>query len=264
LREATRHRGVLAPLLGALALTACGNPEYTAQLDDGSGLTAGAPVFAAGVEVGKVKQVLVAGDQVKVVFEVERQHQLAFHGDACAMALPVREKGSLYLRLGETGTLEKGAPLPQCHLVGDAVRAAVKEVGGAVNQAVDALISRLGPAAPGQAPCGKLSVRITGSAPGQSEPGQRVQLLFDNASDSKVSLPSVKSASFLDEKRNTLEVTLTPGGSSWFMPFSVPPHAKSSVGVQFAQVGAQPRTLELDVGYAFLESCHLVAQLEGP
>lgn len=130
-------------LIALLLLAACGDPELKARLDDASGISEGAPVFANGVQVGKVKAIAVQGDAVEVTFTVEKKHTLLLHSDACALALPVREQGSLYVRLGSTGELEKGKPLPQCHLVGDAIRSAVKEIGGAVNSALDAFISKV-------------------------------------------------------------------------------------------------------------------------
>ncbi len=264
MREPRRSLSLFAIAACAALACACGDPEYRAHLDDGSGLKAGAPVFVSGLEVGKVKSVTLQGDAVEVTFTVQRQHQLVLHADACALALPVRDQGSLYVRPGSQGALEKGAPLPQCHLLGDAIRSAVKEVGGAVNEAIDALVSRLAPPAPGAAPCGKVSLRLTASKAADSEPGQRVQLEVDNPTDAKVSFPSVSSAKFLDAGGQELEVATQSGGSLWFMPFSVNAHAKSSVGVQFVKPGAKPASVELDLGFGLLNSCRLHATLEGP
>ncbi|MFT3841487.1 MAG: MlaD family protein [Myxococcaceae bacterium] len=260
------RRGIVASLAIALLGTACGDPELKARLDDASGISEGAPVFANGVQVGKVKSIAVQGDAVEVAFTVEKKHHLMLHADACALALPVREQGSLYVRLGSQGELEKGKPLPQCHLVGDAIRSAVKEIGGAMNDALDAFISKVSPPQGSKtAPCPLVSARLLSvhEADGDKN-ATRVQVEVINDSDTKVTLPAVHNAAFLDEKWAQIPVADGVGGSLWFMSFGVQPHAKSAAGVVLGQKDAKPKWLEADLGYGFLDSCKVSLELKGP
>ncbi|MEZ4445910.1 MAG: MlaD family protein [Polyangiaceae bacterium] len=78
-----------ALLLGLLLLlpTACeevtGPAGYTATFDDVAGLKSGAPVFVAGVKVGRVKSVVLAEGKAKVELTVEGTSGVAMTRDAC-------------------------------------------------------------------------------------------------------------------------------------------------------------------------------------
>jgi hypothetical protein len=258
------RRGFVASLAIALLAAACGDPELKAHLEDGSGLKAGAKVFVNGVEVGKVKDIAVAGDAVEVTFTVESKHHLAPHADACAYALPVRDEGTLYVRLGSQGELAKGAALPQCHLVGDAIRSAVKEVGGAITDAIDRLTSNK-PAPAGVGPCTQLSAKIMSlRKPDGVDLGTRVQLELSNDSDTRVTLPMVTSARLIEEHKVELPITASGEGSLWMMPFAIQPHSKKSVGVVINEADAKPKWFEADIGYGFFDSCHVSLELKGP
>ena len=93
------------PLIG-------GGDTYYAAFTESGGLKANDEVRIAGVRVGKVQQVELAGDHVRVEFTVERG---ADFGDATAADIRVKTLlGAMYLSLepGGTGQLREGAEIP--------------------------------------------------------------------------------------------------------------------------------------------------------
>lgn len=275
--ESRRPLHAHAALLAAAALAvACfgplgctKKPVYRAALDDAHGIEPGAPAFAAGVRVGSVRSVKVEGDKAVVTFELSKENHLAFHADACATAMPIHEKGALYVQLGTQGSLDKGTALPECDLLPKAVRSTVSQIGKVFKGALDAFAKNARPLPPAQAPCAKVSVRIArvGSAPpamGELHPRLTVQLEIDNASNASVSFPGGDAAGFLDAKHDALEVDTSAGADGWFMPFTVPAHGKHAVTVVFTDAAAKPVSLNVDLGYGMLQSCRLEARLAGP
>jgi phospholipid/cholesterol/gamma-HCH transport system substrate-binding protein len=92
------------PLIG-------GGTGYTAYFTEAAGLTPGNEVRVAGVTVGKVTGVSLAGDQVKVTFEVKN----AWVGDTSTVAIDIKTVlGSKYLALDPLGPAaqDPSAPIP--------------------------------------------------------------------------------------------------------------------------------------------------------
>jgi phospholipid/cholesterol/gamma-HCH transport system substrate-binding protein len=92
------------PLIG-------GGTGYTAYFTEAAGLTPGNEVLVAGVTVGKVTGVSLAGDQVKVTFEVKN----AWVGDESTVAIDIKTVlGSKYLALDPLGpsAQDPSAPIP--------------------------------------------------------------------------------------------------------------------------------------------------------
>ena len=92
------------PLIG-------GGTGYTAYFTEAAGLVPGSEVRVAGVTVGKVTGVSLAGDQVKVTFEVKN----TWVGDASTVAIDIKTVlGSKYLALDPLGPTaqDPSAPIP--------------------------------------------------------------------------------------------------------------------------------------------------------
>jgi phospholipid/cholesterol/gamma-HCH transport system substrate-binding protein len=92
------------PLIG-------GGTGYTAYFTEAAGLVPGNEVRVAGVTVGKVTGVSLAGDQVKVTFEVKN----TWVGDASTVAIDIKTVlGSKYLALDPLGPAaqDPSAPIP--------------------------------------------------------------------------------------------------------------------------------------------------------
>jgi phospholipid/cholesterol/gamma-HCH transport system substrate-binding protein len=92
------------PLIG-------GGTGYTAYFTEAAGLLPGNEVRVAGVTVGKVTGVSLAGDQVKVTFEVKN----TWVGDETTAAIDIKTVlGSKYLALDPLGpaTQDPSAPIP--------------------------------------------------------------------------------------------------------------------------------------------------------
>jgi hypothetical protein len=58
-------------------------PELSAVLDDAGGLRGGAPVYVAGVQVGRVQNVRLEGERARVAFQIMPESKLTLRGDAC-------------------------------------------------------------------------------------------------------------------------------------------------------------------------------------
>jgi phospholipid/cholesterol/gamma-HCH transport system substrate-binding protein len=92
------------PLIG-------GGTGYTAYFTEAAGLVPGNEVRVAGVTVGKVTGVSLAGDQVKVTFEVKN----TWVGDESTVAIDIKTVlGSKYLALDPLGPAaqDPSAPIP--------------------------------------------------------------------------------------------------------------------------------------------------------
>jgi phospholipid/cholesterol/gamma-HCH transport system substrate-binding protein len=90
------------PLIG-------GGTGYTAYFTEAAGLTPGNEVRVAGVTVGKVTGVSLAGDQVKVTFEVKN----TWVGDESTAAIDIKTLlGSKYLALDPLGAAAQDPPVP--------------------------------------------------------------------------------------------------------------------------------------------------------
>jgi len=251
---------------GPLACTK--GPTFRVAFADAHGMAPGDSVFAAGVPVGRVRDVRVVGDKAIVTFEETGKNRVAFHADACAAVMNVQGRAALYMQLGSQGTLAKGAAMPECDLVPKAMKTAVGQIGKALVGALGTLAKNVTPVPPDEAPCAKVSVRVTGTAPlppdaDGTQPRLRLLLEVDNASDAKVSFPAGGDAGFLDAKKHALEVDSGAAAGSWFMPFTVPAHGKHAVAVVFTDAGAKPTTLTADLGYGMLQSCRLQAKIGG-
>ena len=93
------------PLIG-------GGDTYYAAFKEAGGLKANDEVRVAGVRVGKVQEVALAGDHVRVEFNVERG--VDFGGETAADIRVKTLLGAMYLSLepGGQGQLEEGAEIP--------------------------------------------------------------------------------------------------------------------------------------------------------
>lgn len=89
-----------------------GGTSYTAYFSEAAGLTSGNDVEVAGVRVGQVTGVSLAGDQVKVTFKVKG----VWVGDESTVAIDIKTLlGAKYLALDPLGSApqDPSAPIPQ-------------------------------------------------------------------------------------------------------------------------------------------------------
>lgn len=97
-----------------VAIIGCScQPVHEAELWDASFLEKGSPVYIAGVEAGRVQSVNLEANRARVAFTIDRQHDVSFHGDACALSLGLDGVGRLFVWPGEKGSFEKDV-LPPC------------------------------------------------------------------------------------------------------------------------------------------------------
>ncbi|NPA33113.1 MAG: MCE family protein [Aquificae bacterium] len=98
--------------------------EYIVYFDDVAGLSKGAEVRVAGVRAGKVRDVLLEGDKVKVIFEV--QESISIYRDASASIGTLGLMGDKYLALDpgnpQTGELPPGSVIKRTKVVSDTDR----------------------------------------------------------------------------------------------------------------------------------------------
>jgi len=92
--------------------------EYVVYFSDVAGLSVGADVRVAGIKSGKVKEIVLEGDKVKVVFEVDKD--IVLYKDSSA------EIGTLGLMGDKYLSIKPGSP-----------RAGVLEKGGIISQTTD-------------------------------------------------------------------------------------------------------------------------------
>lgn len=94
------------PLLGG------GGIEYRAEITDASGLAGGDPVKVAGVAVGEVRDIDIAGDHVTIAFEVDSDVPLGDQTTATVGSGSLL--GDKYLKLDPrgSGALAEGATIP--------------------------------------------------------------------------------------------------------------------------------------------------------
>jgi phospholipid/cholesterol/gamma-HCH transport system substrate-binding protein len=89
-----------------------GGPTYAAEFSDAAGLSAGDPVYIAGVEVGRVRAVELAGDLVRVSFTVSK----AWLGDQTNAAIEIKSLlGAKSVSLDPRGmrALDPRTPIPR-------------------------------------------------------------------------------------------------------------------------------------------------------
>lgn len=93
---------VVTITLGAIYLRPPGNVGYRAEFGNSSGVRSGDQVRVAGITVGRVDDVRIAGDRVAVKFSVSREVQL---GDETSIAVKMLTPvGGRYLMVAPKGT----------------------------------------------------------------------------------------------------------------------------------------------------------------
>lgn len=236
-------------LLPLLLLLSCAKEPVRALLDDASGLSEGSRVYAAGVAVGEVGAVRVAGTQAEVTITLRPGNTLSLRLDACAMSLP--DEGGALLVLFPGKELERLAsrPVPACNA--DEPRlAALKQLagsgGGALSESIHRFLSELSDAEPPpQAPvdggvtraCGALAVSRLRIEQVSAVPlllpsgGKRLWLSVENRSESPVSL---ETATFLDARGTVALQARVPEPADLFMSVSIAPHTRREVSAIFA------------------------------
>lgn len=141
-------------LLPVLLLLACGcDKTFRTRLDDAAGLTEGSPVLIAGARVGEVKAVRIAANQVEAEFSLAREHKVAFHEDACGIAVRQPQKDGkeepvLMIMIGQSGTHDTSKPLSPCHVEQQAMKDLGGALGGILSGFLDPLRRQMGSAFP--------------------------------------------------------------------------------------------------------------------
>lgn len=98
--------GIVAVALGAVYIRPLGYTEHHAQMSNASGVRPGDQVRVAGIAVGKVESVAVAGDHVDVAFTVESGVRVGNESTiAVKMLTPV---GGRFLQLAPKGGADLG------------------------------------------------------------------------------------------------------------------------------------------------------------
>jgi hypothetical protein len=153
--------------LAALAALGCSPTVHHARLDDGAGLTEGAPVMVARVRVGRVESVRVVDTSVDVGFVLEGDHQVTLRADTCAMAA-TDGAPALVIVPGEAAPLAEERAIPQCRLETDALDQVMRSFG----QGLDAVMRSIQQQASGQggAPPTPGQPQPPGAAPTPSSP----------------------------------------------------------------------------------------------
>ncbi|MBI1744894.1 MCE family protein [Candidatus Acetothermia bacterium] len=105
--------------LGAFAWLSQSTREFTVRFDSVSGLSPGARVLIAGVEVGKVKEIALEGGRAKLVLSLESPAQL--HEDAVALLRTQGLLGERYVEIqpGQGAALAPNQEIPKSRLLLD-------------------------------------------------------------------------------------------------------------------------------------------------
>jgi hypothetical protein len=253
-------------------LWACGGQKLEVELPDAEGLQQGARVWVAGVDVGEVSEVGLAGDQVRVAVTLDAGHDLLLHQDACAVIMP-QTPPALHLWPGTEGRL--AGPVGPCQItredLEDLARAAGETVSGMAREfaegtGLDKLLSGrppglpVPPVPPGpgialpslQAPpelCARVRVAVERIEPVPAgfflpQGGYTLHLLVTNDNAIAVDLPGSSEVALLSRGRELSPVTL-PDRDNWFMSVSVGPGSSRALQlVAPAELGRDGGTLD--------------------
>lgn len=86
--------------------------EYTAQFVNAAGLGPGADVHVAGVPAGRVTDVVLAGDHVRLTFRLDRGQDLGRTSSAAVKIATIMGKRYLAVRPSGIGKLDSGEAIP--------------------------------------------------------------------------------------------------------------------------------------------------------
>jgi hypothetical protein len=245
-------------LLPAVLGLACAKAPLRAALDDAAGLEAGSAVYAAGVNVGTVREVRVEGERAVVSFELRAGHALSLRADACAMSLPT-EGSALLLVFPGKDLAPLPAALPACEAHEQRV-ATLKKLAlsgtGALNLAVRRFLEQLEQrpsASPAAGPCEALSVSRLRIEPVHAVPvllprgGHRLWLSLENRSPSPVAL---ETTTFMDARGSVAAQARLPESDELLMSLAIPAHTRREVSAVFEGTRAnQVSAVELEAAW---------------
>jgi phospholipid/cholesterol/gamma-HCH transport system substrate-binding protein len=143
---------VFVGLVASCNKVSSSGPEISVALDDAAGLRGGAPVYVAGVQVGRVTNVRLEGERARVAFQVNPEAKLTLHDDACVAVGHYGLAGEAHLRI-EPGTA--AAPVLAHRGQIDCVRSSGKLAEDA-QRTLDSLHTIISAAASGKGTIGRL------------------------------------------------------------------------------------------------------------
>ena len=231
-------------MLSLWLLSACSWMKLHVELPDSGGLSQGAEVWMAGLEIGEVSSVHLAGDRVAVEVKINQGHEVALHKDACAVVLP-GEPPKLQLWPGTEGEL--AGPVGPCKITREDLVELARDVGeGARDMArglaqgagLDRLFSRSSPSGRGAelpsggpggaalpaitAVCDRVRVTLERIEPVEKgfflpDGGYALTIVVSNDNGVPIALPGASDVALIAGGRE-FSPAMLPDGRYWFMP----------------------------------------------
>lgn len=114
--------------------------QFHARFTDAGGLREGAPVFVAGVRMGRVGVVKLDGDKARVDFTMDKSTPLTVHDDAC-VSVGWYAGGETHLKLvpgsASAPALSEGAEIKCVENAGERLESAMKRVDTLMGEVVN-------------------------------------------------------------------------------------------------------------------------------